>query len=270
MAKQRAFANKEREFQAQRLSRMGRALLLSLATVLSFAALGLLVADQIYRPNTFVISQLKIVGKFRHLDPVDVEAALADQDLGNFFSVELAAVKEKVETLPWVQQVDVRREWPNTLELMVTEQRPVMRWGKDKWVSAVGEVISLPESVKSERAIVLYGEEQDALHMLRKASIWKKQLRGNGLELRSLRLSGSRAWTLSLFDPAQQASFDLLLGRDNVAERLSRFQYLFEKQFRAVDKRLQRVDARYPDGLAVMAEEVKPDDAVAANQDFRG
>jgi len=106
MTTQRALANKEREVQVQRLSRFGRASLITLATLLSFAAIGLVAADQLYRPDTFVINQLKIKGKFRYLNPADVEAAIGDQALTNFFSVELDDVKRNVERLPWVQHAD--------------------------------------------------------------------------------------------------------------------------------------------------------------------
>jgi len=60
MVQKRAFAHQEKEFQVQRLSKLGRALVLSIATLLSFLALVFLAADQLYRPDTFVISELKI------------------------------------------------------------------------------------------------------------------------------------------------------------------------------------------------------------------
>lgn len=267
MAKQRAFANQEREFQAQRAGKIGRAALMSMATLFSFAAFALLAADQLYRPDTFIISELKIKGKFRHLDPATIEAALAEQDLGNFFSIELAAIKAKVEALPWVQSVDVRRAWPNTLELVLTEHRPVMRWGKDKWVSSAGVVVDIPDSLGLKNTITLKGDEQDAATMLQAAVAWKKRLQANGLELKVVELSGSRAWTLQLRYPEHDADFEVLLGREDVGERLARFQYLFAKQFKHVDQKLQRVDARYPDGLAVRAEKMTPNDATTSNSD---
>jgi len=265
MAKQRAFANQEREFQAQRAGKIGGALLLAVATLFSFAAISLLAADQLYRPDTFVINELKIKGKFRHLDPTVVEAALVEQDLGNFFSIDLVSIKSKVEGLPWVQRVDVRRTWPNTLELTLTEHRPVMRWGKDKWVSSAGKVVDIAGDLPIRNTIVLNGNEQDAPTMLQTAYSWKKSLELVGLNLKEVDLSGSRAWTLSLYYPEHEADFDLLLGHKEVEERLARFQYLFSNKFKFANQKLQRVDARYPDGLAVRAEEIKPNDAVATN-----
>jgi len=268
MAKKRAFANQEREFQAQRAGKIGRALLLLVATVFSFAAIVLLAADHLYRPDTFVISQLKIQGKFRHLDPVTIEAALLDENLGNFFSIDLAAIKVKIENLPWVQSVDVRRRWPNTLELNLIEHRPVMRWGSDQWVSSAGEVLDISNDLPIQNTITLKGAEQDAKTMLLAAVAWKRLLNDDGLELRAVALSGSRAWTLHLYYPDHDAEFELLLGHKDIESRLARFQHLFSKQFSLADRRLQRVDARYPDGLAVRSEEIPsndPDAVATAN-----
>ena len=83
----RALANQEREQQIQRMSKAGRSLLILIATLMSFAALCLTVTDQLYRPDTFVIDQLKIKGKFEHLNPEQVESVVNQITVGNFFSV---------------------------------------------------------------------------------------------------------------------------------------------------------------------------------------
>ena len=251
MAKQRAFANQEREYQARRFGRLGRSALMALATLMSFVALGLLVADHLYRPDTFKIEQLKITGQFRYLKPNDVEAVVVDSASGNFFSLDLDQIKAKAQNLAWVESVDVRRQWPETLVIAVQEHRPAMRWGKGKWVTTTGRVIELPESIGAKNVITLNGRESQAKRILMKATHWKAKMQTHGLELRGVSLSDSDAWTLELFDKAQNAEFDLLLGHQDVSERLARFQMLFDKKFRFAERPLKRVDARYPDGLAV-------------------
>ena len=253
----RALANQEREQQMVRMSRLGRSTLLLIATLLSFATLGLLAADQLYRPDTFVIDQLKIKGKFRHLDPQDVELAVSELTVGNFFSVELDSIKRHIEQLQWVQQADVRREWPNTLLINITEHRPAMRWGKQQWINTVGQVITLPKSVSLPDPIVLHGNQRDAQILLLTAVDWKKRLNSLGLELKALSLSESNAWDLTIFDPLRENKFQLYLGREEVEQRLSRFEYLFAGEFRRANLKLERVDARYPDGLAINATEIK-------------
>ena len=266
-ARARAFANKEKQAHAARVSYVGRALLLSLATVLSFATISLLAADQLYRPDTFVIDQLKIKGKLRHMQPQEIEQLVQEIGIGNFFSIELDQIKAKVESLAWVQNAEVRREWPHSLLIEVREHRPVMRWNQDKWLNSFGQVVDLPGVVSVPNAIALRGQDQDAVLMLRQAYSWKKRLAADGLDLRSIELSGSHAWTLGLQQASNGADFELLLGREQTEQRLSRFVYLFETHFQQSDQRLQRVDARYPDGLAIKSETIENNQAVAMQGD---
>jgi len=256
MVTQRALANKEREVQVKRLNRFGRASVVALATLLSFAAITLLAVDQLYRPDTFIIDKLKIKGKFRYLNPADIEAAIGTDALTNFFSIELLDVKRKVEDLPWVAYADVRREWPDTLLVKVDEHIPVMRWKNNRWVTSKGNVIDLPNEIRLPNPIILDANEGDSLLALSTAFRWKKRLAKDQLELRKLKLSASQAWTLTLFHEPSEARFDLLLGREKVEQRLTRFQQLFNQQFSQSRVQIERVDARYPDGLAIKENQV--------------
>lgn len=263
MSKQRALANQEREAQVERLGKWGRAMSLSCATLLSFAAIALLAADNLYRPDAFVVDQLKIKGKFRYVDPVNVEAVVRGHGLGNFFSIELDAIQQKVGKMPWVYRAEVRREWPNTLLIQLSEQRPIMRWGSDKWVNTAGQVIDLPGEVFLPDAIQLKGNADDAPKILQQALTWKQRLQASDLALKAVALSDSNAWTLTLYSPLQSSEFEVLLGREQVAERLARFETLYRQQFSDASRRLERVDARYPDGLAIRASKASLNEAVA-------
>ena len=256
MTQQRALANKEREVQAKRLSRFGRACVVGLATILSFSAIALLAVDKLYRPDTFVINQLKIKGSFRYLKPADVEEAVGVDSLTNFFSIELDTVKKKIEDLSWVRHADVRREWPDTLVVNVEEHVPVMRWKDDLWVTSRGKVVDLPNEIPLQNVVSLHANENDSLLALNTAFRWKKKLQKHQLELRKLKLTTSRAWTITLYNQVTDGEFDLLLGREDVEMRLARFGKLFEQQFSQADTQLLRVDARYPDGLAIKANKI--------------
>lgn len=248
---QRALANQERELQMSRLKQSARAMLLLLATVLTVGTAGLLAADQLYRPDAFVIDQLKIKGHFRHLDPSAVEDIVKRHVVGNFFSVQLKEIEQRVEQLAWVQDAEVRREWPNTLLIHIKEQRPVMRWGDQAWVNSQGEVIELPNEGLNSASITLDGHPRDAGLMLEKSLSWKKILAENGLQMLGMTLSESHAYRLELMESGMQDSFELLLGRHEVNSRLTRFLMLYNTELRDGDSYLQRVDARYPDGLAI-------------------
>ncbi|MBX2849006.1 MAG: FtsQ-type POTRA domain-containing protein [Acidiferrobacterales bacterium] len=268
----RALANQEREIQTQRLSKLGKSLLLLLATVLSFSAFSLLLADQLYRPQAFVIDELKIKGKFRYLNPEQVEQVIKQESIGNFFSVDLVKIKHNVESMAWVQSADIRREWPNALSILITEHRPIMPFSNLEssnevpngryWLTSLGDVVDLPQDFDLANSISLSGNKRDSQLILKQTYHWKKSIEDYGLKLTQVMLSGSQAWSLNL--SYLDNEFDLLLGRADVEQRLSRFLFLFNSQFTHNNQKLIRVDARYPNGLAIRSEAVAVDQNVAA------
>lgn len=252
----RALANQQRAVQAERLQRLLRSSLLLAATVLSLGTVGLLAADQLYRPDAFVIEQLKIKGRFKHLEPAAVEAVVVQHQLGNFFSIDLAEIERQIEKLAWVQSAKVRREWPNTLIVDVQEQRPVMRWNSHAWVNSLGEVVELPGTDFVESPISLQGHRRDARKMLIQSLQWQSMLASSGLTLNGLQLSESHAYRLELSEVGANHAFELQLGRREVQARLDRFLKLFNTRLKSANQRLVRVDARYPDGLAISAQQL--------------
>lgn len=269
MTESRALANQERDFQVRRLNKLGRTLLVMLAGVLSCLTLALLAVDQLFHPQAFVINELQIKGKFRYLDVADVDSVLRKQTLGNFFSVELNQLKKQVEALEWVESADIRRQWPNSISVTVVEHKPAMRWGADKWVSTSGAIINLPITVVSKKVVTLSGAESQSKQILLQAANWQEKFANDGLELRKAKLSSSQAWILSLYYAELDSEFDLLLGSDDLVERLARFKTLFTEKLMFSEYKLKRVDARYPDGLAVLysKKRINRRDGQAANNE---
>lgn len=269
----RALANQERQLQTQRVTKLGRSALLLVATVLSFSTIGLLMADQLYRPEAFVIDQLKIKGQFHYLQPSDIEQVVKQESLGNFFSIDLSDIKQRVESVPWVQNADIRREWPNTLLINTREHRPVMLFNDTErnnddtnpltkhWLTSQGRVVELPGSINLDSPIVLFGNQRDSQLLLKQTYQWKQLIESHDLKIIEVQLSNSHAWTLRL--SYLQNEFDVLLGRVDIEQRLSRFLFLFDGEFRQADQLLTRVDARYPNGLAIKSQKIKTDEQLA-------
>lgn len=256
----RALAQQSAQAHEARARQWSRAVMLVCAMLLSFAAVGLLVADQMLRPDAFVIDQLKIKGRFAHLQPKQVEAVVLRYKTGNFFSVNLLEIQHQVEAMRWVDRAEVRREWPDTLTVSIVEHKPVMKLNDNAWVNIRGQVVDLPEYQSQKPVIKLSGESIDAKAMMVKALQWSKRLESHSLILREVKLSKSGAWNLRLryLDDIDSSpdEFELLLGNEDIDARLVRFEQLFDRRFRFSKERLIRADTRYPDGIAVKTKPV--------------
>ncbi len=57
-------------------------------------------------------------------------------------SVDLAAVRRAIHTLPWVDAVSVQRAWPRGLTVLVVEQIAAARWGERGLLNTRGELFA--------------------------------------------------------------------------------------------------------------------------------
>ena len=60
-------------------------------------------------------------------------------------SVDLAAVRRAIHTLPWVDAVSVQRAWPRGLNVLVIEQVAAARWGETGLLNTRGELFATDE-----------------------------------------------------------------------------------------------------------------------------
>ncbi|MDH3407364.1 MAG: FtsQ-type POTRA domain-containing protein, partial [Gammaproteobacteria bacterium] len=100
-------------------------LLFSLLSVLLMLAFG---ADWLLRTDHFPVRNVRFEGEFKHVTQKELEAAVGDVVRGNFFLLNLEAVKTRVESLPWVYRASVRRQWPQDVHVRFTEQQLAARW----------------------------------------------------------------------------------------------------------------------------------------------
>ncbi|HRE18335.1 MAG TPA: cell division protein FtsQ/DivIB [Rhodocyclaceae bacterium] len=235
-------------------------LLNALADLLFAAgAAALVVAAAVWavRVPSLPIRQVVVSNELREVRRGEIELALTGMLHGNFFSVNLEAIRASLESLPWVRKVEVRRQWPAQLVVTIEEHKPVARWddghsaGKNELVNSFGEVFVawLPE--KTAVALpVLYGPHGTAPEVLQRYADFVGTLQPVGLKPQQLTLSPRLAWQMKLAD-----GMVINLGREQpkspVGDRLSRFAGIYPVTLGKSPERPAVVDLRYPNGFAV-------------------
>jgi cell division protein FtsQ len=194
------------------------------------------------RLPAFALREVHVSGPVRHVTRADLERALAGIE-GNFFTVDLAAVRAALERLPWVRRAEVRRRWPDRLEVILEEHRPLARWEGGGLVSALGELF------RGERAgeLPLFGGPEEAVKEIAiQYEYFRGALAAIGERPVEVRLSARGAWRLKLAGGAW-----LELGRERVEQRIARFVAAYERALAPLGWRLEHVDLRYANGFAV-------------------
>lgn len=194
----------------------------------------------------------------RHVGFEQVARVLEGRVAGTFFNVDLAELRRLFETIPWVRRAEVRRRWPDRIEVRIEEHRPLARWGADadaKLVNVNGEVFSLPPAVfVAEPGLAglprFSGPAGSEREVARAWDEFRGLLAPLALEPVEIALSARYAWELRLSN-----GLAVQLGRDGeretARERLARFVAAYPLTLARLARRLEHVDLRYPNGFAL-------------------
>ena len=216
--------------------------------VFAFAAVQL-----VLRSPLFPLRELQLRGELAHTTGAEVEQAVRGRIEGNFFAVDLAQPRAALEQLPWVRRVQVRRVWPDRLEVTLEEHVALARWGDTGLVNVQGERFA----GKSDVALpLLAGPAGSEGEVARRFLRFAQLLAPLGAPLEALILSPRRAWQARL-----GGGLTIELGRDapndSVDGRLERFVAVHPQTLARMQRKHEYVDLRYPNGFALRVPELK-------------
>lgn len=124
----------------------------------------------VIRLPVFDIQHITISGEVQHHNEASLRAQIAPQLKGTFFSIDLAQVRTIFQNVPWVRSAVVRREFPNSLNVILQEHRAVAYWGTDnemRLINNYGEVFDANTGeVEEETLPRLNGPEGRGLDVL--------------------------------------------------------------------------------------------------------
>ncbi|MBZ9611360.1 cell division protein FtsQ/DivIB [Rheinheimera maricola] len=217
-----------------------------IAALLMLIWAGVKVSDWVHSQQSAPVRQVRLYGDFQHINASALQQTLQQQYVGNFFSVNVDQVQQFLLQQPWVYQVAVRKQWPDALVVVVTEQQPVAIWNQQQLLNTQGEIFHAPlQQLKTELPMLTgpEGSQQDALTMFRHMQGLLALHKFNAV---TLGLTERFSWQLSLSN-----GIALKLGRENTLKRLQRFIELYPVISKHKAEAVAEVDLRYDTGIAV-------------------
>ena len=222
---------------------------LNLAANLLFAAAALLLGVAglrlLLESPLYPVREIVVQGALRNAQRADLEHAAKGLG-GNFFAVDLRAVRARFEQVPWVRRVDVRRIWPDRVEASIEEHVALARWGDDALVNTFGERFT---GKNNESLPMLAGPAGSEALVAQRYRRFTEILAPVGETVERVVLTPRHAWQVRLAN-----GLTLELGRDgneSVEARLGRFAEVFPETLARLGSRYQHVDLRYPNGFAL-------------------
>jgi len=229
------------------------------ASVLFLGFAVLLLASGVWwalRQPVFTIAGITVQGDVSHNNALTLRANIANKVRGNFFTVDLASAKSAFETVPWVRQAVVRREFPNHLRVILQEHQAAAYWGPEgesRLLNNYGEIFEANvDEVEREDLPRLNGPAEEAGQVLGMYHVLAPLFQPLDVGLDEVELSNRGGWRVSTDGGAV-----IELGRgstDEIVQRAQRFigtiTQVAGQYGRTVDA-VERADLRYGEGYAL-------------------
>ncbi|WP_070962431.1 cell division protein FtsQ/DivIB [Vibrio sonorensis] len=192
------------------------------------------------------LSRIVIEGELQYVQPLDVQRALAQlEHVGTFMSQDIKDVQNAVEQIPWVSHAAIRKQWPETIKIFLTEYHAEAIWNGQWLLNEQGVVFNGDIGQLTEERVKLYGPKNSSEEVLAQWRDLSKKLKPLELEISSLVLNERRAWQIILANGIR-----LELGKGAIEERTKRFITLYQKLGNKTQK-ISYIDLRYDTGAAV-------------------
>lgn len=164
-----------------------------------------------------------------------------------YFAVRLADAQTAVSRLPWVEHVEVRKHWPDVLEVRVIEHRPFARWGDGRLLSEQGRLFPADGVDVPKDLPMLAGPDTRVADVVALYNESRELFAPGGFGVQRLALDNRGSWLLRLSNGT-----DVVIGNQEARLRLKRFARMLPKLLAQNLLPLQKADLRYTNGFALV------------------
>ena len=197
-------------------------------------------------PDTwFAIQKIEIKGDLKYVTEDELQADFSPLLGQGLLVVSLSDALAVVLSSEWVANAEIRKVWPNTLQVLVHEYTPLAYWG-DRQLISTSAVVITPHEVPDLPLTKLYGPEDSSDVVLEQFGLISQVLAFTSLRVSTLTLEPRGAWSIIFTNGVK-----VKLGREEILERLQRFIAVYKSDLSGRIDQITSVDARYPHGVAV-------------------
>jgi cell division protein FtsQ len=214
-------------------------------------------------PSLVRIDSVQVFGELGWVNRENLDKAVKPYLDSNFFSADLYAIKQAVESLPWVASASVRRSWPNQLQIVIQEQQPVARWRDRYLINDKGQLFhpgTIPDElarhlVRLEGPVNTYQYLFDRYRELQPLFATgerdsNKEEPAGGLAISKVSLDERRALGIELSNGIQ-IKFGRVSASVDMYNAAARFLSVYENSLKQQAGDIGVVDLRYTNGFAV-------------------
>ena len=189
---------------------------------------------------------LRVQGALHNVDEQQLRATVLPFARRGFFAVRLEDAQEAVARLPWVERAEVRKRWPDILEVRIVEHRPFARWGRDRLLSQHGQLFPSQGAGIPNGLPLLDGPDTRVADVVALYNESRALFAPGGIDVRAVALDPRGSWSLQLSNGT-----DVIVGSSEARLRVTRFARLLPQLLSQKQLPLRRADLRYTNGFAL-------------------
>lgn len=173
------------------------------------------------RHPVFSIVAIQVQGELVHNNVVTLRANVTHRLSGNLFTMDLGTARKAFEAVPWVRTAEVRREFPNRLNVRLHEHQPVALWGDEgesRLLNNFGEVFEANVGdVEADNLPRLSGPADQSTQLLAMYRLLAPEFEPLDAVVEHLELTDRGSWRVQL-----DSGTAIELGRGTPAEVIER------------------------------------------------
>lgn len=212
-------------------------------------------------PATLPIKSVQVEGTFKYLEVAQMQEAVSRYSGSGFFDLDIGNIQKTVRGMSWVDQVSVRRIWPDTVRIRINEHVPLARWEGNGLVNIRGEWFDAKQDATVKILPEFSGPEGSSKTLTDQYHEIRKVLEPAGLSIAKLKMNQRRTWSVTL-----ENGIDIELGKSGIIPRLNRFVRVYPMLLEqlstglslqggelpgSLNSKVDGIDLRYTNGFSI-------------------
>lgn len=191
----------------------------------------------------WVIDQVNVRGDMIVWNAQDLEKQVAWVIGNGFYSADLNAVYDALINIPLIEDVQVRKRWPNYIEITVSEDIPMAVWNGSHLIGANGELMAIPEHLNVDYLTAVSGSSEYLASSIKKFRTIQQAMDIKDIKIEQLTVSNTGSLSMKLSNHWQ-----VQIGRIELEQRALRLKKLIAG---LPSNDISAVDLRYGKGAAI-------------------
>lgn len=227
-------------------------LIIGFAIILVFVAMWVIATTAKALPNANIsITQ----GSLSEQQRQQLQRALGDTAQGNFYQANLQDYQARAQALPWVSQVDIKRDWQKGLIVTAVPRQPVAKFGSEKLIDASGKVFEPAdnEQLNSQKWMQLQSEPEKSALIMQQTEQVTKWFHPLNMNIEEVILTPRMTWLFRFSNGLR-----VIVDKESTSEKLYQLSILLQNQLKDKITKIETVDLRYKNGLVLTWKQSTP------------